>query len=143
MTYQRLREVLAAEPTTQHGRGASAAEIDVAIRTLGPLPNEYVEFLREYGWLVVKHYEFNGLGEDVLPRRDLLAIARDEHTDYGLPRHLIPIRNDGGGNLFCFDTTSSRPDEVVYWDHETESLEQSGGVTSSFSAWVLDCLASA
>ncbi|EKR75569.1 hypothetical protein LEP1GSC041_1591 [Leptospira noguchii str. 2006001870] len=52
-----------------------------------------------------------------------------------LPKYLIPVMNDGSGNLYCIDTRFVEP-FLVFWDHEI-GKDQNG--IYHFSEWVVSC----
>ncbi len=143
MIYADLRDALFADPTLEHGSGATEQDLESAIAALGRLPDDYQEFAREFGWVAFRGYEIYGIGQDLLARHSLVQTTVDERALFGLPSHLIAIMNDGGGNLFCFDTRAEPAlrDAVFFRDHETGF---GSGVlkieADSFSAWLLDLL---
>lgn len=58
--------------------------------------------------------------------------------EVGMPKTLIAIASDGGGNQFCFDRRDLQQTMVVaapvyYWDHEFGTIEQ---VSTSFPGWI-------
>lgn len=68
---------------------------------------------------------------------NIVDITLSERTEMSprLPRALLPILNDGGGNLYCLDLESAGP-RVVLWTHDdTESQEPSVEGTD-FSTWL-------
>jgi hypothetical protein len=94
-----LRQALLAEPTLETGRGAPEDQIEAVEAEFDRLPDDYRRFLGEFGWVSCRHYEVSGLGADVSPAVDLVLNARSEHADYGLPASLLPLHNNGGGDL--------------------------------------------
>lgn len=101
----------------------------------GWLPSDYSDFLRL----------FNGVG--ILPNRVFVSDevgSSSVHHMYGfglveypykslervlesfngrLPKPLIPIADDEGGNQFCLAVSGGDQGKILYWDHETESLQ--------------------
>jgi hypothetical protein len=55
--------------------------------------------------------------------------------EHGLPDHLIPIADDGGGDLVCLDYRSkaNRRPSVVYWSHEVGGEEGIVALADNFS----------
>jgi cell wall assembly regulator SMI1 len=53
-----------------------------------------------------------------------------------LPRHVICIGEDGGGDFICFDfravPTQSKSPTVVYWHHETDEISFLNNTFSGF-----------
>ncbi|WP_061231596.1 SMI1/KNR4 family protein [Leptospira noguchii] len=65
---------------------------------------------------------------------DLISVTESERVEMKpkLPKYLIPIMNDGSGNLYCIDTRFVEP-FLVFWDHEIGE-DQIG--TYYFSEWL-------
>lgn len=105
------------------GSGATEDDIENASRELDvPIAGGFREFLRRFGWAGIPGYEFWGLGPGIHEYDNLVVMTRSERTevvDLPLPHHLLPIMNDGAGNLVCLDTKAS-PEEppVVMWYHD-------------------------
>jgi len=56
--------------------------------------------------------------------------------EHGLPRELIPIGEDGGGNYVCLDYRQSDVPAVVVWYHELEGEEGIFPVVSTFDEFL-------
>jgi hypothetical protein len=120
--YDALKTMLRSRADVEVGNPPSLDEIDAVVRDLGELPDDYRAFLAEFGWVSFGPYEIFGAGPGVPKYLDVVHMAISEWTDAGLPRDLIPIMNDGGGNLSCIErSTDSARSEVVLWDHDTGS----------------------
>jgi hypothetical protein len=142
VSFERLRHLLESRLDRQLGKGASEPEIIVAEKRLGiGLHGEYRDFLRTFGWGGAADIEIFGLGADVPPYLDVVRIAESERTEMAtnLPVALVPIMNDGGGNLYCIDTRSDEP-TVVFWDHEAGSLQRPSVASATFSDWLMGYL---
>lgn len=143
MTFEEVTQQLRSLATAHVGNGATSDEIAEAERALRVvLPRSYKLFLREFGWGGAGHWELYGLGPDVPPYLQLVEMTVSERTEMMPPLllHLIPIMNDGGGNLFCLDTSRYGPDQecpVVLRDHETGTAED---LSRSFLSWLDDCI---
>ncbi len=98
------------------------------------LPDAYRTFLIEVGWASLGAREVAGLGGD-LPHRwqDVVEPTRQERLDGGLPRHLVALHADGGGNFTCLDGQ-----RVVLWTHDEHGASQ---VAENFAEWLADGLA--
>jgi hypothetical protein len=121
------------------GNGAREAEITEAEHALSiAIRGSYREFLRIFGWGGRNAFEMYGLGEDVPPYLSLVGITRSERTEMEppLPPYLLPLMNDGGGNLYCLDTRIAIVEPpVVLWLHD-ESVDQVPAIqASAFVAW--------
>jgi hypothetical protein len=124
----------------EHGEGVTAGEISLAEERIGVLPGEFREFLADLGWLAVRHYEIFGLGGSVPKHLNLVNITIDERSNFGLPQNMIPIMNNGGGDLYCFDGGGPGRANVLLWDHESSPRRGAYVAGRSFSAWLLDLL---
>ena len=134
-----LKSLIKQNPTSQFGAGAEETEIAEAQTTIGRLPDDYVKFVREFGWLAIDHYGIFGLGLNVPNHLDLRFMTLDERENYGLPCHRIPIMNDGGGSPYSFDVQiDSATAGVVLWDHDASSTGHQFRVASSFTDGCLD-----
>jgi len=119
------------------GTGVSKDEIADAERELRvQIEGGYREFLRQFGWGGVEHLELYGLGGP--PHLDLVRVTQSERAEMEpkLPARFLPVMNDGGGNLFCIDTSVAGEPIVVFWDH-TAGVDQVAEVEAkSFSSWL-------
>lgn len=123
------------------GTGVTSAEIagaerDLAIRIEGG----YRQFLREFGWGGVEHLELFGLGGP--SHLDLVRVTESERSEMepALPQHLLPVMNDGGGNLFCLDTTVPDEPPIVFWDHTAGVDQVPDAEAASFQSWLAQLL---
>jgi cell wall assembly regulator SMI1 len=139
---------LAAHPASAVGQGAPEAQIANAERQLGVRFDQcYRYFLARCGWATLGSSEFFGLGDDVPPYLNLVGIVESERNEAHppLPPTLIPLKNDGGGNLYCIDAgrsdTGGSP--VVFWDHELGAKQQPEAVAPDFAGWLDEQIASA
>jgi cell wall assembly regulator SMI1 len=121
------------------GAGASVEEVaslesKLAIR----LPRDYRVYLNEFGWLEVDHYEFFGIGVDIPSYLNLQLVVPEEWSA-GLPKTLLPIWNNGGGDLDCIDLRSSGDDvsTIVCYRHATAEIEF---VASDVKSWLCEKL---
>lgn len=128
-------------PAITHGEGATQAEIQIAERSLGMIfPDAYRGFLRSLGWLDVDTAEIFGLGRDVPTHLELVRVTvaeRGERRPF-LPAQLLPLRNDGLGNIYALDLerTSGRDAPVVLWDHEFDEDQAVFEEASGFENWL-------
>jgi cell wall assembly regulator SMI1 len=132
-------QVLARPDIVEHGPGASAAEIASAEAKLRvPLSSGYRQFLARFGWLGLGSIEIYGVGAGVPKHLDLLEITQSERTEMHprLRSDLIPIMNDGGGNLYCVDTRQPTSEAIVFWDHDLDADQEPEFVSPSFEEWL-------
>ena len=112
-------------PWTQAQGGISLAEIADAEATLGVrFPSLLREYLSLFGQLTLPGRTLFGLDAQVPRFLHLVEMTLIERTEPGrpVPSHLVPLDNNGGGDLYCVDT---RDDDgrIVYWSHEDEDDE--------------------
>lgn len=109
MTFDELRALLVEVGPLEVGKGAPTAAIEAAEKALGIfIRGDYRRFLEHFGWGGVGGIEVYGLGDDVPRHLSLVNITRSERSEM-FPRlrpELLPIMNDGAGNLYCLDTTT-------------------------------------
>lgn len=137
MTYEELSEAIRSHGVS-FGTGATSDEIAKAENTLSvTFPSGYRRLVGEFGWLGVGPDELFGLGAGVPSEVDVVRETLAERTTFHplTPKHLVPIMNDGGGNLFCLDTTrgSGADCPVVFQDHE---LGEISDYSDSFFEWL-------
>jgi cell wall assembly regulator SMI1 len=127
------------------GTGATAQEIADAERAIGVrLPASYRAFLSRFGWARVYFDPLYGVGPSVPSHYALVTNVLSERYEAQplIPRHLVPIMNDGAGNNYCLDTSRFHDDEcpVVFWDHEHEDGpdQTPEEVSPSFDRWLID-----
>ncbi|WP_257457244.1 SMI1/KNR4 family protein [Archangium lipolyticum] len=139
MTFDELAEMLERNPSKSLGQGACETEIHAANVQLGvTLAGGYRLFLRRFGWGGVGSIELFGLGGDVPPYLNLTEMTRSERADMSpsLSAHLIPLMNDGGGNLYCLDSRVEGEPPVVFWDHAAGAQQEPVQVASNFIEWL-------
>lgn len=139
MTFDELADALDGNPSKSFGQGAGDPEIDEASARLGmSLRGGYRRFLRRFGWGGVGSIELFGLGADVPPYLSLTEVTRSEREEMrpALPVYLIPLMNDGGGNLYCLDSRAEGEPPVVFWDHDAGEQQDPPRVASDFVSWL-------
>lgn len=143
MTFDELARMLESNPSRSFGQGVSESEIDLASAQLGvSLTGGYRLFLHRFGWGGVGALELFGLGADVPPYLSLTEMTRSEREEMSpmLPAHLIPLMNDGGGNLYCLDSTVAGEPPVVFWDHTAGESQEPAQVAPDFMTWLFERL---
>ena len=141
MKFEELAAILMSREDQCLGTGADEAEIRLAEEALGiRIHGSYRDFISRFGWGGVGHVELYGLGKDVPPHLNLVRITKSERTEMRpmLPKYLLPIMNDGAGNLYCADTMFMRGNEprVVFWDHDGMEDQEMEVVADDFSEWL-------
>jgi SUKH superfamily protein len=141
MTFNELSELLESKPTKSFGQGVSDVEIDTVSAELQVvLTGGYRLFLKRFGWGGIGSIELFGLGVDVPSYLSLTAMTRSEREEMSpaLPVHLIPLMNDGGGNLYCLDSQGAGEPPVVFWDHTAREQQEPARVASDFTTWLAE-----
>lgn len=142
MTFGDLEKQILAFPRGYvSGVGVTDIDIKGAEGVLGlKINGSYRLFLLRFGWIDIATMELFGLGKDVPPYLNLVTITLSERSEAhpALSPLLLPVFNDGGGNLYCLDSSTENLDEypVVFWDHELGPSQKPDFVSSSFSEWL-------
>lgn len=141
MNSKMLESLVLSDRNRLQGEGANADQIAAAERELDvKLVGSYRKFLQIFGWLEVDSTEVFGLGADVPKHLDLVAITQSERTEMRprLRKNLVPVMNDGGGNLLCIDLTSGNNEgpPVVFWDHELGPDQEPELYAPTFEEWL-------
>lgn len=138
----RAIELLRARSDASIGAGASSSDVADAETVLGvAFPIEYKLFLLEVGWVSFAGCEVYGLfrpGEEC--RLSVVKETALERDLFGPPlaRHLIPIMNNGSGDLYCLDASDPKG-SIVQRLHDVEQDDKAiRFVAPSFGAWLLD-----
>lgn len=147
MDFATLKPRLEEHPTKDLGDGATVAQIQAAELELGVvLKGSYRAFLQSFGWGGVEDIEIFGLGPDVPRHLNLVEVTKSERNEAQppLPPHLIPVMNDGAGNLYCLDAGEAYREEypVVFWDHEAGSDQEAEQVAGDFAEWLSERITS-
>jgi hypothetical protein len=144
MNFETLAHLLISFPENSLGSGATEEEIQRAERDLGlRIFGAYREFLRRFGWGGVEDFELYGLGTGVPSHLNLVNITQSERSEMEphLPRDLLPIMNDGGGNLYCLNTcTGTNEPAIVSWYHDLGYEQTPELVSEDFASWVTSLL---
>ncbi|WP_052420030.1 SMI1/KNR4 family protein [Hyalangium minutum] len=141
MTFDELARRLELSPAKTLGSGASEPTIVAASARLSvSLNGGYRCFLQRFGWGGVGSFELYGLGSDVPPYLDLVSVTESERTEMhpALPPYLIPLMNDGGGNLYCLDSRREGEPPVVFWNHSDSASQEPERVAADFLSWMAE-----
>ena len=137
--FQDLAARLLAFEDRQLGAGATLSDIEAAEHLLGlPIEGGYRHFLSRFGWGGAGAFELFGLGKDVPPYLDLVRLTLSERHEMHprLAPHLLPLTNDGGGNLYCLDARINGEPPIVFWDHEIGPEQEPGLDAPNFAVWL-------
>ena len=104
-------------------------------------PADFVQYLREFGQLSVGHFDFFGQGKDIPEFLDLCLVAQSEWQLAGLSKSLLPICNNGGGDLYCLDCklSTTLKSVICFVPHETHASEK---IADGIEEWLCEKLAS-
>ena len=139
MTFPGLIAKILSFESRELGDGATGEEIAAAERSLGVrISGGYRQFLQRFGWASLAHLELYGLGGNVPPHLDLVRVTQSERREAELHlRHeLVPVMNDGAGNLYCIDTTAEPEPSIVFWDHAAGCDQVPDVEAESFVQWL-------
>ena len=122
------------------GSGASEEAIHSVEAKLGvKIAGSYRLFLSRYGWADIGSNEIYGLGDDVPLHLELVSNTFWERNEAfrRLPAHMVPVYNDGLGNLYVLNTDQVINDEnpLCFWDHESLPDQPAEYIAASFAAW--------
>ena len=118
---------------TQRGPALSEADIAAVEQRRGiSFPHDYRAFLLQINGGVVKPgkwvEQLFSLGENVPPHASFeVAFDNLKVIAERIPRRMIAVGDDGGGNLYCVSTTGADRGAVYFWSHEHEDDEDSIG----------------
>lgn len=143
MSIEDLVKVIKARDDATLGTGASAATIREAEERLNVrFPTVLTDYLRRLGWLSVGSDEYYGLGTDVPKHLSLVenALWEREQSECPVPHNVIPIYNDGFGNLASVDVNNERG-RVVFWDHDKGEDQEPDEVAGSLDVWLAEQIA--
>ena len=143
MTFDELDGTLRARSDAVVGAGVGQAAVSGAERALGvSFPPALREYLLRFGHLELGHFELFGLGHDLPDYLHIVKMTLSERTDteYPVRDDLIPLLNDGGGNLYCIATREDEAGTIVFWDHAGGNGQEADPHASSFTEWVVELL---
>ncbi|HSN87468.1 MAG TPA: SMI1/KNR4 family protein [Thermoanaerobaculia bacterium] len=141
MTFDDLEKQLLTFADRNLGTGATEEEIREAEAKLGlHIAGSYRHFLHRFGWGGVGHLDLYGLGPCIPPYLNVVTVTQSERSEMRprLAEHLLPVMNDGGGNLYCLDLGVENKGEpaVVFWDHEQSETQQPEVIAEDFITWL-------
>ncbi len=143
MTFDELERSLRARNDVVFGTGCDQTLIRDAERALGvTFRPELQDYLVRFGHLELGHFELFGLGGDLPQYLSLVTMTQSERLDTGcpIPRNLVPLLNDGGGNLYCISTNEASESGVFFWDHERGPGQEPARCATSLVEWLVELL---
>ncbi|MCW5833511.1 MAG: SMI1/KNR4 family protein [Labilithrix sp.] len=142
--FDKFERMLRAREDVVIGAGVDEQIVNEAAGLLGVVfPIQLREYLKQFGHVELGHFELFGLGDDVPAYLDLVRMTLTERTDTGCPLRsdLVPLLNDGGGNLYCITTKPEEAGAVVFWDHTGGQDQVPDRHASSLAEWLVELLA--
>lgn len=104
------------------------------------IAGSYRQFLNRYGWADIGSNELYGLGDDMPSHLELVSNTFWERNEAfrRLPACMVPVYNDGFGNLYVLDTDQIIDGEnpIYFWDHEKLPDQSAEYVAASFAIWL-------
>ena len=137
MDTTRLRHTVAL-PGNSAGEGVDAPFIQLAQFELGiQFPPDYLQFLQEFGRVIIGPYHIDGLGGDMLEVVRTTLLQRQLHRPY-LSYLLIPVMEEEGGLTYCIDASrfSEGMYPVVCWDASLGVHQSPPIVAPDFATWL-------
>jgi hypothetical protein len=139
LDFAEIERRLVASTEVDVGAGATETEIHDAEQKLAvAIRGGFRFFLRRFGWGGAGADELYGLGRDVPRWLDLVRVTQSERTEMHppLPAHLLPIMNNGAGDLVCLDTLAFQDEPpVVMWWHEDGPDQTPEKTAPDFCSW--------
>lgn len=140
MNFEEIAQMILSFPKKDLGTGVDDHEIESAVHTLNiPICGGYRRFLRRFGFARIADFDVFGLGNGIPRYLHLVVVTESERNDVDppLPEHLLPIMNNGGGDLVCLDTRAS-PEEppIVMWWHEDGPDQVPEPTATDFLSWL-------
>lgn len=110
------------------------------------LPLDYRTLLQTTDGFALMSTEVYGVSRE--GKMSLAEIYHIEHYLVAIPQytHLVPFCNDGGGNFYCFDTSTTTQDGlscgIVFWvsNYQYSLDDQPEKTHDGFTNWVQECV---
>ena len=137
MDTTRLRHTVAL-PGNSAGEGVDAPFIQLAQLELGiQFPPDYLQFLQEFGRVIVGPYHIDGLGGDMLEVVRTTLLQRQLHRPY-LRFLLIPVMEEDDSLTYCIDARRAHEGvyPVVCWDANLAEHQPLMVVAPDFATWL-------
>jgi cell wall assembly regulator SMI1 len=143
MALDELERILRSRDDVTIGHGVTDRAIQTAEEDLNvTFPPDLKDYLRRFGHIEFGPFELLGLGDEIPKYLDIVGITKSERIESGcpLPTNLVPLLNDGGGNLYCVAVSDEQTGSIVFWDHEAGPEQEPELHASSLEEWMLDLL---
>jgi cell wall assembly regulator SMI1 len=143
MALDELERILRFRDDIAIGRGVTDEIVHTAEEALNvTFPSDLKDYLKRFGHIEVGHFELFGLGEEIPQYLDIVRVTKSERTESGcpLPANLVPLLNDGGGNLYCVSVSDEQPGRIVFWDHEVGPKQEPELHAACLEEWMIGLL---
>lgn len=137
ISYQTVRRHLLEDEGVVVGTGASESEIGTLVSLWGRLPQDFEQYVRDFGWARIRTYELSGIGRGVPAHANLLVRVPELWRGdgiYKIPRELLPIHESGGGWFYCL-SKMHRDQPIVCWAYEHEELGEPQLYDEMYPTW--------
>ena len=135
--FEKVRGYLANRTDLEKGAGATEDELVSLAKVWGLLPEDFVAYLREFGWVRFGAQELLGLGKDVEPHQNILKQAGrlwKPRGAYKLSLDLLPFYDSGGGWFYCLSKLDASK-HVVCWAYEYEKRGEPQPYDETYPSW--------
>ena len=143
MALGELERILRSRDDVAIGHGVTDEAVQYAEGALHvTFPPALREYLKRFGHLEFGHFELFGLGDEIPKYLDIVEVTKSERSESGcpLPTNLVPLLNDGGGNLYCVAVSDEHAGSIVFWDHEAGPAQEPALQVSSLEEFLIDLL---
>ena len=143
MPFDDLERILRSRDDVVIGCGISELALRTAEEELElTFPLQLCDYLMQFGHLELGHFELFGLGYSVPEYLDLVRMTLSERMDSGCPlrKDLIPLLNDGGGNLYCITAGRKQTGAIILWDHAAGPDQEPDAHAPTFQEWMIQLL---
>ena len=90
------------------------------------LPNSYIKFLKDIGYLSFGCISILGIRSNDLPKSAIIDWTLDERNNWGMPKDLVIIEDEGlDGESYCLQINEEDPDKspIVAYVHPDVPIE--------------------
>lgn len=116
-------------PPTEADIQAAAGQLDVQF------PPDFVDFVRQVGWLSIDHQYFYGIPHKLTPEGNTVRMTAYARDTWQLPPEYIVISSSDDVVLWCINTTGHTPALLAY---DTVQCHFSGRVADSLDHALYD-----
>lgn len=134
--YKKVRSYLL-ENADEKGSGSDEQSIVELLKIWAPIPDDFLSYLKEFGWANIGPHELYGLGRGVEWHNNIINRAHDLWSGndiYKIPSELLPFYDSGGGWFYCF--SKMHPENIVVcWAQEYVDLDEPQPYDETYNSW--------